>query len=196
MNILRAGNHYGGYYVDLDSINTNDTILDLGVGEDYSFSEFLHLYRDVKVIAVDPTIKALRYNQDKKLNYVTFINKAVYTLDDKDLVLYKNNNPNHVSDSINPDMKSVGSETYTVKTISLKGLIRKYQPSLIKLDIEGAEYDIYKDCLGVQQICMETHDYNTNRDNQRDVALINFFTSHNYDIFYSNGRNIYSFIRK
>jgi FkbM family methyltransferase len=160
MNILRAGNHYGGYYVDLDSINTNDTILDLGVGEDYSFSEFLHLYRDVKVIAVDPTIKALRYNEDKKLNYVTFINKAVYTLDDEDLVLYKNNNPNHVSDSINPDMKSVGSETYTVKTISLKGLIRKYQPSLIKLDIEGAEYDVYQDCLGVKQVCLETQ-YNT-----------------------------------
>ncbi len=194
MNILRAGNHYGGYYVDLDSINTNDTILDLGVGEDYSFSEFLHLYRDVKVIAVDPTIKALRYNEDKKLNYVTFINKAVYKLDDEDLVLYKNNNPNHVSDSINPDMKSVGSETYTVKTISLKGLIRKYQPSLIKLDIEGAEYDVYQDCLGVKQVCLETHDSMTNQESSRDAIMLDFFKTNGYSIIHSNDKGIYSFL--
>lgn len=195
MNILRAGNAYGGYHVDLDSIDNNDTILDLGVGEDYSFAEFLHLYRNVKVIAVDPTIKAFKYNEIKKLNYVTFINKAVYTSDDLDLILYKNNNPNHVSDSVDPNMKSVGAETYIVKTVSLKGLIEQYQPSLVKLDIEGAEYDIYQDCLGIKQICIETHDYKTDRDNTRDLAIINFFLSNNYQTIYSNNRNIYSFLR-
>jgi FkbM family methyltransferase len=196
MNVVKAGNDYGGYYVDLDSISNGDTILDLGVGEDYSFSEFLHLFRDIAVIAVDPTAKALRYNESKNLDYVTFINKAVHVLDNTDLVLYKNNNPNHVSDSINPHMRSVGSETYTVKTISLKGLIQKYQPSLVKLDIEGAEYDIYKDCLGVQQVCLETHDSMTSQESNRDAIMLDFFKSNNYQIIHSNGRNIHSFLLK
>tara|TARA_R100000005_G_C4914199_1_gene150479 strand:- start:169 stop:759 length:591 start_codon:yes stop_codon:yes gene_type:complete len=194
MNLVKAGNDYGGYYIDLDSVKTNDTILDLGVGKDYSFSEFINLHKDVKVVAVDPTAKALKYNESKKLDYITFINKAVYTSNDENIVLYKNNNPNHVSDSIDPDMKSVGLETYTVKTISLKGLIERHKPSLIKLDIEGAEYNVYQDCLGVKQVCLETHDYKTNRTNERDIVLVNFFKNNGYNVIYSNNKNIYSFL--
>lgn len=194
MNLVKAGNDYGGYYIDLDSVKTNDTILDLGVGKDYSFSEFINLHKDVKVVAVDPTAKALKYNESKKLDYITFINKAVYTSNDENIVLYKNNNPNHVSDSIDPDMKSVGLETYTVKTISLKGLIRKYQPSLIKLDIEGAEYDVYQDCLGVKQVCLETHDSMTNQESSRDAIMLDFFKTNGYSIIHSNDKGIYSFL--
>lgn len=186
----------GDYYVDLDYIDNNDTVLDLGVGGDYDFSKTIHSYKQIRVIAVDPTVKALRYNDSVNLDYITFINKAVYLTDNSDLILYRNNNPNFVSDSMDMKIKDVGNQTYSVKTVAIKSLIEKYKPSLIKMDIEGAEYDIYEECLGIKQICMETHDYRTDRDKTRDKKLIDFFIRNDYDLLYSNGVSIYTFLLK
>lgn len=188
------GSSYGGYKVDIDSINDGDTILDLGVGTDYSFSESLYEIKKVNVIAVDPTEKSLMYNAQKKLPYVTFINKAVYTEDNQRIKLHKNLNPSFVSDSIDSLMIDVGNSTYEVDTISITTLIDEYSPSLIKMDIESAEYLVYQQCLGIKQICLETHDYRTSRDNSRDLDLIQFFMFNQYKIIYDENHT-YSFLR-
>ena len=75
MKLQHLGSNYGGWTIDIDSINDGDTIIDAGLGED----------------------------------------------------------------------------------VSIKTLITDYNPSLIKLDIEGSEYEVLSDCVGVKQICVEFH---------------------------------------
>lgn len=194
MNIKHLGSQYGGYHIDIDSIDDGDRVLSLGVGTDYSFDEDLRSLRTVNIIAVDPTEKSLIYNNSRNLDYITFINKAIYKEDNCLISLYRNRNPNYVSDSIDKEIKDVGDQAYSAETISIKTLINQYSPTLIKMDIEGAEYIVYKYCLGVKQICLETHDYRTNRDNSRDKEMIDFFMKNDYRIIHQ-GNHIFSFLR-
>lgn len=194
MNIKHLGSQYGGYYIDVDSVNDGDFVLSLGIGEDHSFDEALRSLKSVNIIAVDPTEKSLAYNNHRNLDYITFINKAIYKEDNCLISLYRNKNPNYVSDSIDKEIKDVGNNSYQVETISIKTLIDKYNPTLIKMDIEGAEYMVYKYCLGVKQICLETHDYRTNRDDSRDKEMVDFFIKNDYRVIHK-GNHLFSFLR-
>lgn len=194
MNIKHLGSQYGGYHIDIDSINDGDNILSLGVGTDYSFDIELFNLKTVNIIAIDPTEKSLHHHVNHGPDYIFFINKAVYIEDNCLIDLYKNKNPAYVSDSIDDEIKDVSSDTYQVKTISIKTLVRTYDPSLIKMDIEGAEYLVYEQCFGVKQVCLESHDYRTNRDDSRDKKMIDRFLENGYDLI-CNNNHTYSFLR-
>jgi FkbM family methyltransferase len=194
MNIKHLGSQYGGYHIDIDSINDGDNILSLGVGTDYSFDIDLYNLKPVNIIAVDPTEKSLQYHIQNGPEYISFINKAVYIEDSCLIDLYKNKNPSYVSDSIDAEIKDVSSDKYQVKTVSIKTLVSTYDPSLIKMDIEGAEYLVYEQCFGVKQVCLESHDYRTDRDDSRDKKMIDRFLENGYDLI-CNANHTYSFLR-
>jgi hypothetical protein len=60
-------------------------------------------------------------------------------------------------------------------------LIELYNPSFIKIDIEGSEYNVYEDCLGVKQICIEFHHHCISNKNIDDtMEIINFFKKNGY----------------
>jgi len=102
MNKIFLGTEYGGWVVDLDLINENDTIICAGVGEDISF------------------------------------------------------------------------ETELINT---------YQPSFIKMDVEGSEYNVLLECLGVKQICVEFHHHCLNDKKLDDTLnLVNKFLDYVYEI--------------
>ena len=75
--------------------------------------------------------------------------------------IYKNSNPQWVSESITPTHHSVKTtDFYEADTISLKELLEKYNNiSVLKMDIEGAEYEVLNSIerLAVPQICIEFH---------------------------------------
>jgi FkbM family methyltransferase len=159
MNIKKLGSEYGGWVLDIDSINPGDTIIDAGLGEDISFLEELCKHKDVKIIGIDPTEKSHIYIEKHALHgdKLELIKCAIAPKGTDKIVMYKNSNPEHVSESLYSDHQSTKSDTYEVKCISISDLISKYNPSVVKIDIEGAEYDVYKEILGVKQICIEFH---------------------------------------
>lgn len=74
--------------------------------------------------------------------------------------MHKNRNPSHVSESFMPHHHAVGAESYEIDCISIKELRDQYPNiSLIKMDIEGGEYDVLHECIGVKQICVEFHHF-------------------------------------
>ncbi len=86
------------------------------------------------------------------------VKKAITSTDGDTIKIYKNSNPDWVSESTFSDHANVNQNEYhTAETISLKTLIEEYNPSLVKLDIEGNEYGVLDDCIGVKQICVEFH---------------------------------------
>jgi FkbM family methyltransferase len=74
----------------------------------------------------------------------TIIHAAVSGCDDETIKIYKGNSGgSHCSTSILK--RSSFNEYDEVKNIHIKQLLEMYKPDIIKVDIEGAEYDIIQD---------------------------------------------------
>ena len=157
MNIVYLGTDYGGWSVDIDSIDDGSTIIDAGLGEDISFLERLSSLRNVNIIGVDPTEKSHKYVSSRSLSNLSLVKSAIAPKGIDKVTLFKNTNPSHVSESYCSEHGSVGSEAYQSDAVSFSSLISRYSPTLVKMDIEGAEYDVLEECIGVKQICVEFH---------------------------------------
>lgn len=163
MNKHFLGTDYGGWVLDVDAVNDGDTIISGGIGTDISFDRAISKLKDVQIIMIDPTEKSHNYlagsdikNPRLKKN-MTLIKKAIEAEGTKSIRLYKNTNPNHVSESIINSHPSVGDDYHDVECISVKELIETYNPSVLKIDIEGSEYNVINECIGPKQVCIEFH---------------------------------------
>lgn len=161
MTIKYLGTTYGGWVIDLDSINDGDTIICGGAGEDISFEEQLMKHKDITIIEVDPTEKSHKFLESKLEQYsnIELIKAAIEKSGTETITLYKNKKPTHVSESVFVDHQSVlnSGQSYETKCISITDLREKYNPSYIKIDIEGSEYNVIDECIGVKQISIEFH---------------------------------------
>lgn len=172
MNLKFLGTEYGGWSVDLNSIKNGDFIIDAGLGEDISLLQELNKYFNLNIIGVDPTEKSHRYVESLNLNNFKLYKKAIAKNGIHHIDFYKNSNPTYVSESYYEDHSSVGQDSYRVDCISFKELIKKYNPSFIKMDIEGAEYDVLEECIGVKQICVEFHHHCMSSKNLTDTISV------------------------
>jgi len=79
--------------------------------------------------------------------------------------MYKSANPNYVSESVVLSHKTVAPEqSYEAQTVCLDDLLRAYpDASLLKLDIEGAEYAVLNSVqhLEIPQLYIEFHHFCT-----------------------------------
>jgi hypothetical protein len=84
----------------------------------------------------------------------------------KTIRIYKNRNPQYVSDSITPHHHAVSPDDfYESQTVSLQDLLQEYNNiSLLKMDIEGAEYPVLDSIcdLDIPQIYVAFHASITN----------------------------------
>jgi FkbM family methyltransferase len=164
------GTQYGGWMVDLELVPPASTIISAGVGEDISFDLELIKRRKCQVVGIDPTPKSHVFiEQQENLTNFELIKSALHTKDGEVLQMYKNKRDDHVSESILPTHQSVKNfDSYYAETISLPMLFEKYKNiSLVKMDIEGAEYDILENLESippsVKQVCVEFHHFCTNK---------------------------------
>lgn len=198
-NIQQLGTDYGGWTIDLDSIENNSTIIDAGLGEDISFSLELQKIKNVKIIGIDPTQKSIEYIKNLNLDNFELIEKAIAKYGEKQITMFKNKNSEHVSESMFSSHFSVKGEFYSVDCISFKELIENnHNISLIKMDIEGSEYDCLQECLGIKQVCVEFHDFCIEDKKRKDTDLmIKMMIKNGYEVLYSNGqKNEFTFILK
>ena len=198
MEIKYLGTEYGGWSVDLDSIKDGDVIIDAGLGEDVSFLEELQKYRIFGVVGIDPTKKSHNYLLTNPVKGMELLKMAIGKFGQDSITIFKNNNPDHVSESCYQDHSStLGMESYEVQCISFKELIEKYSPSLIKMDIEGAEYDVLHECIGVKQICVEFHHHCISSKSKSDTEeCIEFMTKNGYEVIAINHDREYTLMLK
>jgi len=138
----------------------------------------------VNVVGVDPTKKSHDYLFINPVQNMELLKMAIGKNGQLNVHLFKNNNPNHVSESCYADHQSTrGMESYSVKCISFQELIEKYKPSLIKMDIEGTEYDVLHECIGVKQICVEFHHHCIPSKSKYDTEkCIEFMSENGYSV--------------
>jgi len=156
-----VGTQYGGWCVALDLIPEGSTIISAGVGEDVSFDKEMIRLKKCKVIGLDPTEKSFKYINENPVDNFQFVRKALSHTKEK-IKIYKNHNPDWVSESILRSHNMVSDDFYEAESTTLPELLEKYPDvSLIKMDIEGSEYELIENLseLKVPQVCVEFHHF-------------------------------------
>lgn len=167
MNLQRLGTEYGGWWVDLDSISPGCFVLDCGVGEDVSFSERLIKLRDCNVIGVDPSYASLRYVVKRRIVGYSFVLGAISPKGNPLQMCHSRGSESYCSDH-----PMVLNTTYTAPGVSLAELVKTFSPEVIKLDVEGMEYNVATEAIGVHQVCIEFHHRMIRRFKSSDTELV------------------------
>lgn len=165
--VVWYGNQDTGFYVNTDNLNDKSIIYSFGVGEDISFDLELIKKYNCQVFAFDPTPKSIKFIKEKKdlpetfffypyalFNYNGFIS---FVLPD---------NPDYVSCKIQSNI-GINVESERIIKVPCKNFstiiseLNHTKIDVLKMDIEGAEYEILDDILKSQiqidQILIEFH---------------------------------------
>jgi len=199
----KMGGDYGGFAVSLDALPINPIVYSFGVGEDVSFDLDLLEQTNATVYAYDPTPKAIAFLDTLSLPQGFIFAAYAVTDADKELTFYLPNNPNFVSGSLDNTSNVGGSGSIIVtgkKVSSLMAINNHKRIDLIKMNIEGSEFDvvedILKDGIDFKQICMETHARFFSNGKERLRTMIARLNECGYWIFAvsDNGKDI-SFLK-
>jgi len=193
LNIQLIGTEYGSTALDLDLVPDGSTIVSAGVGEDISFDMELIRLKNCNVIGIDPTEKSKVFVEKNSHPKFHFLNKALFAESGVKIKMFRNANPSHVSDSVTATHKAVsGNNCYYVETTSIPELLVAYPDiSLIKLDIEGAEYETLASLktLDVPQLCVGFHLFCTDFTLNHTIQVASHILSLGYVIANIINRN-------
>jgi FkbM family methyltransferase len=158
------GSDYGGWPIVSNSLSKDSVVVDIGLGEDISFSESLMRRYGCSVYGFDPTPKSIEYVRARQLCGFHLFEVGV-AAKGGEATFYLPNNAEHVSGSLFRSTH-VGSQEMKVPLIpmdSVPELIGSRKLDLIKIDIEGAEFDLLESqafaaaAEHTNQICIEFH---------------------------------------
>jgi len=198
------GSSYGGFYVCSELIHKDSIVYSFGIGEDISFDLALIKKFKCKVFGFDPTPKSIGWVESQKLPKNFTFNKFGIGSKTETVQFFLPKNIHHVSGSIIPQ-KNVSNKDYIdVQMKSFSDIISLYnyrKIDVLKMDIEGAEYDVIDSILEaeieIDQILIEFHDRFFNDGNEKSKSTIEHLKLRGYEIFaISNSFEEISFIKK
>lgn len=155
-------------YIFFDNFDASSVIIDAGCGTDAELAMHFTIKHGLKAYGIDPTQKhqnALMKLEQKSEGNFQHIKKAVAS-NNVTLTFYEsktNESGSLLTDHIN--VLSDQTNEYEVETITLNDL-KRFSPTgqldFVKLDLEGAEYELFdgielEDLAGIKQLFVEFH---------------------------------------
>jgi FkbM family methyltransferase len=159
-----CGTDYGGWPIVAGSLSHDAVVVDIGLGEDLSFSEALIEKYGCSVYGFDPTPKSIDYVRRRNPKNFSLFELGI-SASGGDGVLFLPNDPAHVSGSLYAS-DHVGREKITVKLIDVARVpetIGTTRIDVLKMDIEGAEFEVIdapgfgETVANTAQLCVEFH---------------------------------------
>lgn len=224
-NLDVLGSHYGGWAVPVDLIHEQSIVYSAGAGEDLTFDCALTRRFGCQVEIFDPTPRA-KIHFDKLVAFASRATgadpamRALYDVDadvvarlrfhpvglwseTKQLRFYAPKNPAHVSHSIvNLQKTDTFFEAWCHPLSKLMKDLGHERIDLLKLDIEGAEYEVLKNILDeripIEIIAVEFDEGNVPLDAQfldRILDMIARMRAANYTLVDRKGWN-FTFLSK
>ena len=155
-------------FIFREGIDEKSIIVDVGCGYEADFSRFMIAQFGACAYGIDPTKKHKKYLEKLETSAkgkFVYMQNAVSSVSG-DLLFYEIEN--RESGSLLPDHTNIMQDvtiSYKVKSLTLKEIphrINQKKVDLIKLDIEGAEYDLFddieqEDLMVYDQIYIEFH---------------------------------------
>jgi FkbM family methyltransferase len=202
-HIERLGSDYGGWTICPDGLGTKSIVYSIGIGEDISFDLELIKKYGCHVFAFDPTPRSIQWLKAQNLpqQYSYFeLGLANYN---GEATFYPPENLEHISHTI-LNRPETQSRAITVFVQTLHTIMQKMEHNkidLLKMDIEGAEYDVIENILltnlNIQQILVEFHYFPPNVSLLCTMKSTLRLLSKGYSLFaLSPSGDEYSFIKK
>lgn len=200
-----AGSKYGGWWFNKMALGERPVIYSFGLGEDTSWDEAM-LQLGAEVYGFDPTPKAAAYVKTRQQLNRSVRGKFVFTEEglacESGVVTFSlPKNPSHVSLRRGEISDSGGLVELKVDTLS-SFLARNGHThiDILKIDIEGSEYDVLEDMLQRKfypftQLLVEFHRQFHGFDEQRHTNLLSQLTHAGFVINKIDATNEVSFQR-
>ncbi len=189
---VRLGTRYGGWWIDQKALAASPLLIDCGLGRDISFSTAFLSRFGGSVVGIDPNPQSLAYCRAHSPPGMHVVDKAFWTSSGQTLTFNMPREQQHLpagADGISGSLVAShayveGGERLTVTTIGLKDILtqaRREECDVLKLDVEGAEYDVLKslsasgDLSKTKQLLVEFHHgatHYTAADTEATVALV------------------------
>jgi FkbM family methyltransferase len=143
-------------------LNGNSIVYSFGVGEDISFDLSIIENHNVSVLTFDPTPKSVKWIKGQHLPSKFMFAAIGIAAYDGIAKFSLPENPDYVSATIIEKQSAGGHFDAEVKRLStIMKLFNHSKIDILKMDIEGAEYDVIDDILAsninVKQILIEFH---------------------------------------
>lgn len=201
----RLGTRYGGWWVDARALSNAPLLIDCGLGEDISFPlAFLQAFGG-RVVGVEPNPRSLNYCEGRLPADMTVLPKAFWSESGKKLEFFlprpQQNLPkgaDGVSGSLDGSHEYASERKLEVDTTSLTEILSQHARSecdVLKMDIEGAEYDVLRQLCGsgeirkAGQVLIEFH-HKVTEHTLDDTRLAVAHMQHNgFRLMHTEGRN-------
>lgn len=143
----RFGSDYGGWEVAIEGVDHRSVIYSFGIGEDVTFDLALIERFDLTVHAFDPTPRSLRWLEAQELTPRLVVHRYGLAARDGLVKFFPPANPDHVSHTVlDRPTTEQGAITVPMKRLeTIMGELGHDHIDLLKLDIEGAEYEVIEE---------------------------------------------------
>jgi FkbM family methyltransferase len=158
------GNEYCGWSIPVACLGPDSVVVDVGLGEDISFSTSLIDRYHCSVHAFDPTPRAIDYVEQLAYPNVCLHKFGLASIGGR-ASFYLPNNERYISGTLtrssHTGLRQIEVDLITIDDVAK--LIGSERIDLLKLDIEGAEYELLMDerfaCRATQIsiLCVEFH---------------------------------------
>jgi FkbM family methyltransferase len=203
LSYVVLGSEYGAWPLPPSMVGPDTTIFSFGIGEDISFDLGAIREFGCKVFGFDPTPKCLGWIEAQDLlTGFTFFPVGVGGLDG-DAEFHPPAVDGNASYSRAPKAHSASTETIKAPILRLETIISRYSlpvPDVLKMDIEGFEYEVLVDLLSSQLrpslVLVEFHHgiYSGIGPDKTNLA-VDHLCAAGYALFYvSRGGHEYGFV--
>lgn len=203
---IRLGTRYGGWWVDSKELGLAPLLIDCGLGEDISFPVAFLNHFGGHVIGIEPNPRSLAYCVPRCPSGMDILVKAFWTRCGETLTFHLPRTQlelpkgaDGVSGSLLDSHEYVsGGELLTVDTIDLDAVLQKAgrdNCDILKLDIEGAEYDVISALIDsgqirkVGQLLVEFHHGVTHHTLTDTETTVNRIVGAGFLVRHVEGRN-------
>ena len=202
---LRLGTKYGGWWVDSNFLSKKPFLIDCGLGKDISFpQEFLARFNG-NVLGLDPDPESINFCSKILPKNMVLKQEAFWTEAGKilkfNMARPKDQLPKGADGSgslINTHTYVIGSTNIKIRSTNLSEILRSQNKEfcdVLKLDIEGAEYEVIKDlCKSgkiklINQLLVEFHHEVTHYSILDTNKIIALLERKGFKLVHLEGRN-------
>lgn len=194
INLIKEGSEYGGWTYDPSYLNSTSVVYSVGIGEDTSWDEAIIEKHNLHVWGFDPTPKALRYVESRSELHTPNFHMIPEGLSTSKRVatFTMPANPDHVS--MREGTHGNMGEEVDVNVNTLENWMKENDHThldLLKIDIEGSEYDVLEDWVSrnffpMDQLLVEWHFRFFEDGKQRHNRLLEGLKSRGWQIAYTS----------